>query len=186
VETQSYRLETKSLPLLRLRDGGIRQRVLICSNLIGRRRSCRSTAGPRFRPGVLFFPHFLTSSATILTEVYGYCARAQGDLGGFAGLAFASVMAPVVVALPPAPFWSIRARTRSRSPHLAHRARLDVRLLLRRVRQFVRAREDEDLRPRPLVVDAHHRLDDRRRAVDSAAFHPLAFYGAGIIPERQA
>ena len=42
----------------------------------------------------------------VLTEVYGYAKARRVIWAGFAALAFASVMATVVVALPPAPFWN--------------------------------------------------------------------------------
>ena len=47
-------------------------------------------------------PLFLVTS---LTEVYGYSASRRVIWTGFAGLAFASFMAWMIVALPPAPFW---------------------------------------------------------------------------------
>jgi len=52
--------------------------ILICSNLIGRRRSRSSTAARRrgeLRRGVLFFPISYVFG-DVLTEVYGY-ARAR-------------------------------------------------------------------------------------------------------------
>lgn len=53
---------------------------------------------------MLFFPiSFIFGD--ILTEVYGYAASRRVIWAGFAGLAFASVMAWMIVALPPAPFW---------------------------------------------------------------------------------
>ena len=45
----------------------------------------------------------------ILTEVYGYARSRRVIWAGFAALAFASFMAWVVVALPPAPFWQNQA-----------------------------------------------------------------------------
>ena len=41
-----------------------------------------------------------------MTEVYGYAASRRVIWAGFAGLAFASFMAWMIVALPPAPFWN--------------------------------------------------------------------------------
>src|SRR3990167_1618299 len=83
--------------------------VLICSNLIGPAKIAQfdlPLAGVvTFGAGVLFFPISYVFG-DILTEVYGY-ARARNVIwAGFAGLGFASFMAAVVVALPPAPFWN--------------------------------------------------------------------------------
>jgi uncharacterized integral membrane protein (TIGR00697 family) len=52
----------------------------------------------------LFFPISYVFG-DILTEVYGYARARRVIWAGFGGLAFASFMAYVVVALPPAPFW---------------------------------------------------------------------------------
>src|SRR5262245_46075817 len=89
--------------------------VLICSNLIGPAKIAQvetpwlawihpSLATLVFGAGVLFFPISYVFG-DILTEVYGYARARRVIWAGFAGLAFASVMAAVVVALPPAPFW---------------------------------------------------------------------------------
>jgi queuosine precursor transporter len=68
----------------------------------------------------------------------------------FAGLGFASFMAAVVVALPPAPFW----------PH-QNAYEVAFGMTWRIAAASTIAGE----------------------GVDSALFYPLAFYGAGIIPE---
>ncbi len=54
--------------------------------------------------GVLFFPisYFF---GDILTEVYGYARDRRAVWSGFAALAFAALMAAVIVHLPPADFW---------------------------------------------------------------------------------
>src|SRR3989337_1864074 len=81
--------------------------VLICSNLIGPAKIAQVDMpwGPLvFGAGVLFFPISYVFG-DILTEVYGYARARRVIWAGFAGLAFASFMAAVVVALPPAPFW---------------------------------------------------------------------------------
>src|SRR5258707_1932042 len=57
-----------------------------------------------FGAGVLFFPISYVFG-DILTEVYGYARARRVIWTGFAALAFASFMAYVVVALPPAPPW---------------------------------------------------------------------------------
>ena len=67
-----------------------------------------------FGAGVLFFPISYVFG-DILTEVYGYARSRRVIWTGFAALAFAAVMAWVVVKLPPAPFWQTRAPMRLRS-----------------------------------------------------------------------
>ena len=82
--------------------------VLICSNLIGPAKIVQIDApffGPlTFGAAVMFFPISYVFG-DILTEVYGYARARRVIWAGFAGLGFASFMASVVVALPPAPFW---------------------------------------------------------------------------------
>lgn len=78
--------------------------VLLCSNLIG---PAKETTIPlafggsvTFLAGVLFFP-ISYIFGDILTEVYGYGRDRRVVWAGFAALAFASIMAAVVVHLPP-------------------------------------------------------------------------------------
>lgn len=82
--------------------------VLICSNLIGPAKVTQINVPLlgtlTFGAGVLFFPiSFIFGD--ILTEVYGYAASRRVIWAGFAGLAFASFMAWMIVAMPSAPFW---------------------------------------------------------------------------------
>jgi uncharacterized integral membrane protein (TIGR00697 family) len=85
--------------------------VLLCSNLIGPAKIAQLdmpwVGTVTFGAGVLFFPiSYLFGD--ILTEVYGYGRDRRAVWAGFGALAFASVMAWVVVHLPPAPFWADR------------------------------------------------------------------------------
>lgn len=78
--------------------------VLLCSNLIGPAKET-SIELPifgtvTFLAGVLFFP-ISYIFGDILTEVYGYGRDRRVAWAGFASLAFASLMAAVVVHLPP-------------------------------------------------------------------------------------
>jgi queuosine precursor transporter len=78
--------------------------VLLCSNLIGPAKET-SIDVPifgtvTFLAGVLFFP-ISYIFGDILTEVYGYGRDRRVVWAGFAALTFASVMAAVVVHLPP-------------------------------------------------------------------------------------
>jgi uncharacterized integral membrane protein (TIGR00697 family) len=82
--------------------------VLLCANLIGPAKvSTVHVPGigqVTFLAGVLFFPisYFF---GDILTEVYGYARDRRAVWSGFVALLFASVMAAVIVHLPPAEFW---------------------------------------------------------------------------------
>ena len=76
-------------------DGGVSASWLIAGALV-------------FGAGVMFFPISYVFG-DILTEVYGYARARRVIWAGFGGLAFASLMAYVVVALPPAPFWKNQA-----------------------------------------------------------------------------
>ena len=82
--------------------------ILICSNLIGPAKIVQVDGLPAFGAGLLFFPISYVFG-DVLTEVYGYAQARRVIWAGFAGLAFASFMASVVVALPPAPFWHHQA-----------------------------------------------------------------------------
>lgn len=79
--------------------------VLLCSNFIGAAKQAvidLPIIGPTpFGAGILFFPisYFF---GDILTEVYGYGRDRRVVWAGFFALAFASLMAWVVVSLPPA------------------------------------------------------------------------------------
>lgn len=77
--------------------------VYLCSNLIGPAKAVE-VAGFTFGAGVLFFP-ISYIFGDILTEVYGYARARRVIWAGFGAMVFASLMATVVVALPPAPGW---------------------------------------------------------------------------------
>src|SRR5579862_6031197 len=85
--------------------------VLLCANLIGPAKVSVVTLpllGPKpFLAGVLFFP-ISYAFGDILTEVYGYARDRRAVWSGFAALAFAALMAAVIVHLPPADFWRDR------------------------------------------------------------------------------
>jgi uncharacterized integral membrane protein (TIGR00697 family) len=79
--------------------------VLICSNFIGAAKQTTIDlpllGATTFSAGVLFFP-ISYIFGDILTEVYGYGRDRRVVWAGFAGLAFATFMAWVVISLPPA------------------------------------------------------------------------------------
>ena len=79
--------------------------VLLCSNFIGAAKQATVTlpllGQVTFGAGVLFFP-ISYIFGDILTEVYGYGRDRRVVWAGFGALAFASLMALVVISLPPA------------------------------------------------------------------------------------
>jgi queuosine precursor transporter len=77
--------------------------ILLCSNLIGPGKSCRVEAFGLplvFGAGNLFFP-ISYIFGDVLTEVYGYARSRRVIWAGFAALAFATVMAQVIIRMPP-------------------------------------------------------------------------------------
>ncbi|MDB5809922.1 MAG: hypothetical protein JWN94_2044, partial [Betaproteobacteria bacterium] len=86
--------------------------VLVCSNLIGPAKIAQLDVPLlgiiTFGAGVLFFPISYVFG-DILTEVYGYARSRRVIWTGFAALTFASMMAWIIVQLPPAPFWNNQA-----------------------------------------------------------------------------
>ena len=160
--------------------------VLICANLIGPAKISQielPLLGTLiFGAGVLFFPISYVFG-DILTEVYGYARARRVIWAGFAGLAFASFMAWVVVALPPAPFWK-NQQAYEIAFGTAWRvagASMIAYFCGEFVNSFVLAKMK--------IATAGKWLWTRTigstiagEAVDSAIFYPLAFYGTGIIP----
>jgi uncharacterized integral membrane protein (TIGR00697 family) len=82
--------------------------ILLCANLIGPAKLSTVHVPVfgkiTFLSGVLFFP-ISYIFGDILTEVYGYARARRCVWAGFGALAFAAVMASVIVALPPADGW---------------------------------------------------------------------------------
>lgn len=83
--------------------------VLLCSNLIGPAKVATVNlpllGDFTFGAGVLFFPISYVFG-DILTEVYGYARARRVIWSGLTALVFASIMATVVVKLPPAADWN--------------------------------------------------------------------------------
>ncbi len=162
--------------------------VLVCSNLIGPAKIAQvdfPVVGVlTFGAGVLFFPISYVFG-DVLTEVYGYARSRWVIWAGFAGLAFASLMAWVVVALPPAPFWK-----NQEAYEVAFGAAWRISLASmfayfcgEFVNSFVLAKmklatEGRWLWTRTIGSTIFG------EGVDSLLFYPLAFYGTGIIPDE--
>jgi uncharacterized integral membrane protein (TIGR00697 family) len=163
--------------------------VLICSNLIGPAKIAQIElpffGTLVFGAGVLFFPISYVFG-DILTEVYGYARARRVIWAGFAGLAFASFMAWVVVALPPAPFWKNQEAYEIAfgTAWRVAGASMIAYFCGEFVNSFVLAKMK--------ILTAGKWLWTRTigstivgEAVDSALFYPLAFYGTGIIPNER-
>ena len=161
--------------------------VLICSNLIGPAKIAQIelpvVGAFVLGAGALFFPISYVFG-DILTEVYGYARARKVIWMGFAGLAFASFMAAVVVALPPAPFWKHQAayEVAFGSTWRIVAASMFAYFCGEFVNSFVLAKMK--------ILTAGKWLWTRTigstlvgEAVDSSLFYPLAFYGSGIIPD---
>ena len=88
--------------------------ILLCANLIGPSKVATVRVpvigDVTFVAGVLFFP-LSYIFGDILTEVYGYARDRRCVWAGFAALAFAALMASVIVALPPAVEWRDKQAT---------------------------------------------------------------------------
>ena len=161
--------------------------ILICSNLIGPAKIAQLDLPVlgvvTFGAGVLFFPISYVFG-DILTEVYGYDRARKVIWAGFAGLAFASVMATVVVALPPAPFWNNQAayEVAFGSTWRIVAASMFAYFCGEFVNSFVLAKMKVLTKGRWLWTRTIGSTIFGE-AVDSTLFYPLAFYGTGIIPD---
>ena len=162
--------------------------VLVCSNLIGPAKAAQLDLPLigiiTFGAGVLFFP-ISYIFGDILTEVYGYARDRRVIWVGFAALAFASLMAFVVVALPPAPNWPNQKvyETAFGSTWRIAGASIIAFICGSFVNSFVLAKMK--------VMTAGRHLWARTigsticgEAVDSVLFYPLAFYNSGIMPNE--
>jgi queuosine precursor transporter len=161
--------------------------VLVCSNLIGPAKIAQldlPVLGTlTFGAGVLFFPISYVFG-DILTEVYGYARARRVIWCGFGALAFASLMATIVVALPPAPFWQHQAAYEIAfgSTWRIVAASMVAYFCGEFVNSFVLAKMKIAMQGRQLWMRTIGSTIFGE-AVDSALFYPLAFYGSGIIPD---
>jgi uncharacterized integral membrane protein (TIGR00697 family) len=162
--------------------------ILICSDLIGPAKIAQldlPLLGPvSFGAGVLFFPISYVFG-DILTEVYGYARARRVIWAGFAGLAFAAVMATTVVALPPDPHWKHQDayEVAFGSTWRIVAASMFAYFCGEFVNSFVLAKmkiltEGKWLWTRTIGSTI------ASEAVDSSLFYPLAFYDTGIIPNE--
>jgi uncharacterized integral membrane protein (TIGR00697 family) len=161
--------------------------VLICSNLIGPAKIAQIDlplwGALTFGAGVLFFPISYVFG-DILTEVYGYSRARRVIWSGFGALAFASIMASIVVALPPAPFWQHQG-----AYEIAFGSTWRI-VLASMIAYFCGEFVNSLVLAKMKILTAGKHLWSRTigstiagEAVDSTLFYPLAFYGSGIIPD---
>lgn len=162
--------------------------VLICSNLIGPAKAVQLdlalAGGVIFGAGVLFFPISYVFG-DILTEVYGYARARRVIWAGFAGLAFASFMAYVVVALPAAPKWP---NQQAYEIAFGNTWRIAAASMFA---YFCGEFANSFVLAKMKILTAGRWLWTRTigstivgEGVDSALFYPLAFYNSGIMPNE--
>ncbi len=157
--------------------------VLLCSNLIGVQKvsyvNLPFYGEYIFGTGVLFFPiSYLFGD--ILTEVYGYARSRKVIWAGFGALVFASLMAYVVTALPPAKTMSdtqVQAVNSifGQTPRIVA-ASLTAFWLGEFVNSFVLAKIKLWMSGRLLFVRTIASTVAGEVA-DSLIFYPIAFYG---------
>ena len=158
--------------------------VLICSNLIGPAKIVQVDGWPAFGAGMIFFPISYVFG-DVLTEVYGYARARRVIWAGFGGLAFASIMASVVVALPPAPFWK-----NQEAYEIAFGTTWRI-ALASMLAYFCGEFVNSYVLAKMKILTAGRWLWTRTigstivgEAVDSALFYPLAFYNSGLMPNE--
>jgi queuosine precursor transporter len=158
--------------------------VLICSNLIGPAKIVQLDGWPAFGAGMIFFPISYVFG-DVLTEVYGYARARRVIWAGFGGLAFASIMASVVVALPPAPFWKNQDAYEIAFGTTWRIAAASM------FAYFCGEFANSYVLARMKILTAGRWLWTRTigstivgEAVDSALFYPLAFYNSGLMPNE--
>ena len=162
--------------------------ILVCSNLIGPAKIAQLDLPVlgivTFGAGVLFFPISYVFG-DVLTEVYGYARSRRVIWAGFAGLAFASFMSYVVVALPPAPFWK-----NQEAYAIAFGGTWRI-ALASMIAYFCGEFVNSYVLAKMKIMTEGRWLWTRTigstifgEGVDSLLFYPLAFYGTGIIPDE--
>lgn len=162
--------------------------VLVCSNLIGPAKAATLNlpiiGAVTFGAGVLFFP-ISYIFGDILTEVYGYAHARRVIWTGFAALLFASSMAAVIVALPPAPGWpnqQVYEIAFGNAWRVAG-ASMIAYFCGEFVNSFVLAKmkvatDGQYMKTRFVASTV------AGETVDSALFYPLAFWNSAIMPNE--
>ncbi|MDP2272112.1 MAG: queuosine precursor transporter [Archangium sp.] len=150
--------------------------VLLCANLIGVSK-VTTVGGFTFGAGNIFFPiSYLFGD--VLTEVYGYARSRRVVWAGFAALAYASVIAFIVVNLPPAAGWEGQE-------HLAAVFGSTWRTAMASLAGYACGEFGNSYTLAKLKVRTNGKLLFVRtigstivgEAIDTVVFYPLAFYG---------
>ena len=162
--------------------------VYLCSNLIGPAKAAQLTlpwfGTVTFGAGVLFFPISYVFG-DILTEVYGYARARRVIWSGFAAMAFAAIMAYVVVALPPATEWKHQG---AYEIAFGNTWRIVIASL---TAYFCGEFVNSYVLAKMKIWSAGKHLWMRTigsticgEGIDSLIFYPLAFWNSGIIPNE--
>lgn len=162
--------------------------VFLCSNLLGPGKAVQVElpfAGEFvFGAAMLFFPlSYLFGD--VLTEVYGFARARRVIWTGFAAMLFAAFMAWAVVRMPPAAGW-----THQEAFEVAFGNTWRV-VLASLVAYFCGELVNSYTLARMKVMTQGRHLWMRTigstivgEGVDSLLFYPVAFWGAGIIPDE--
>jgi uncharacterized integral membrane protein (TIGR00697 family) len=165
--------------------------ILLCSNFIGAAKEATVhvpfIGGITFLAGVLFFP-ISYIFGDILTEVYGYARDRRVVWAGFAALAFATLMASVIVALPPSDY------SRPRQPALETVFGNTPRIVAASIIAFwCGSFVNSYVMAKMKILTSGRWLWTRiigstlcGEAVDSALFYLVAFYGLWTLQHLQA
>lgn len=162
--------------------------VFLCSNLLGPGKAVQVQAPVfgelTFGAAVLFFPLSYVFG-DVLTEVYGYARARRVIWTGFVAMVFAAFMSWAVVHMPPAPGW----------PHqdafevaFGNTWRVVIASLIAYFcGEFVNSYSLARIK---LLTEGRH-LWMRTigstilgEGVDSLLFYPVAFWGAGLLPDE--
>src|SRR5579871_1213675 len=126
--------------------------ILLISNLVGQKVT--AIGWFRISGAQVFFP-ITYIFGDVFTEVYGYGSSRRAIWIGFMASALLAVLGLFAVWLPPAPEWPNQQAFATVFDFVPHDRRQPDRLLVRRIRQFLRDGENEAAHRRALAVDTH-------------------------------
>ncbi len=150
--------------------------ILLTSNLIGAAKVCE-WKGYTFGAGIFFFPLSYVFG-DVMTEVYGYARARKIVWAGFGAMIYATLMAEVIILMPPSPNWPNQAALETM---FGSAWRIVVASL---VAYFCGEFTNSFVLAKMKIWTAGRRLWTRTigstlfgEAVDSAIFYPAAFLG---------
>jgi len=164
--------------------------VLLCSNFIGAAKQATVNlpllGAVTFSAGVLFFP-ISYIFGDILTEVYGYGRDRRVVWAGFGALVFASVMAWVVISLPPAQSDFMKTYQANLEGVFGNSWRIALGSM---IAFWCGSFSNSYVLAKMKLRTGGRWLWTRTigstivgEAVDSTLFYPLAFYNSGLFPD---